>query len=52
MLFLHDWTDAAKQAEYAKRIYYTGTARTSSQLLPQDKLQSFPTSPENKASRA
>jgi putative spermidine/putrescine transport system substrate-binding protein len=49
MLFLHEWTDPAKQAEYAKRVYYTGSSPDLAPLLPKDKLHLFPTTPENKA---
>jgi putative spermidine/putrescine transport system substrate-binding protein len=49
MLFLHEWSDPAKQAEYAKRVYYTGSSPSLAALLPKDKLHMFPTTPENKA---
>jgi putative spermidine/putrescine transport system substrate-binding protein len=49
MLFLKEWLDPAKQAEYAKRVFYTGSSPHLAPLLPQDKLHLFPTTPENKA---
>jgi len=48
MLLLHDWTDPARQAEYAKAVYYTGSSPNLAPLLPKDKLHMFPTTPENK----
>ena len=52
MLFLRDWTDPVKQAEYAKRVFYTGSSPNLAPLLPQDKLHLFPTTPENKAKQS
>ncbi len=52
MTFLRDWTDPAKQAEYAKRVYYTGSSPDLAPMLPQDKLHLFPTTPANKAKQS
>ena len=49
MKFLHDWTDPAKQAQFAERVFYTGSSPDLAKLLPADKLFMFPTTPENKA---
>jgi putative spermidine/putrescine transport system substrate-binding protein len=48
MLFLKDWTDPKKQAEYAERVYYTGNNPDLVNYLPEDLKQRLPTSPANK----
>ena len=48
----HGAEDPAKQAEYAKRVYYTGSSPNLAPLLPQDKLHLFPTTPDNKAKQS
>jgi putative spermidine/putrescine transport system substrate-binding protein len=48
MLLLHDWTDPAKQAVYASRVFYSGNSPDLVNHLPDALKDKLPTSPQNK----